>query len=865
MDRLAKRVKLEEASSAPSSAAAAAMATSSPSSPSCSEACSGATAKAAQHRPLLDQDRVDKVKTVISAQFDYEILLKRQELATITDELERGQDILNKLGFLISSNTTIGPTRDTNANASPQSTLPTAPPTPLLLERNGAALTSLPTVPPLSLSPDATAQNPTNAVSATPSAILSSVPTGTGSLPATSVLTSDRINSFQGVPTFTPALPMPVPLTSCVSTPPRPASTGRPFRAATQRDRTYIRGMTPLYVRREDGSFVRITCPGCGRDNFMNMQGFINHCRISHQLEFTSHSKAAEIAGTLVEGKDVPDNISERISSKPTPALRKSASAVASTMSLEDPPQSMRKPKIREYEADVVLDPAGGRDDEEDDEMHDGVFSLHSTSGQDNDRVAAQLTDSGQIPIVKIEPNDQDFPMTPHHSTVDRIVSQSTSTPPLPASARLISPSCVPPPKAQRGYVHNNNHTVALASRHSDTTVIDPPKPTATVVADLLATLPHATSYENDGSRFYIKKRIVVGNISQFIPSHKRDPGAKKFMFKWMVYVRGPPSDPNPTSFLKKVRFYLHPDYRPNDIVEITTPPFHLVQKGYGEFPIRVQLFFADEGRNQPLDIIHMLKLDLFKTGKQVLGSELFYDVELDRNTVFEEAMPMIGCVDRGRYREKGRFAKLRVNGQVDDDEEEEVEEVDEVQRAVEKVLESVVVKYPLVKNATAIMARPPYTLANSAKEFLSWSIGKRKSIEFQRVVYMAQYIMRNHVQIQSPSHLSKTNPISESLSSLTPRQLVEWCREKGLTPQQASTPTFTNDVGVGGLTGNRAKEPEYCWFCGVMGGHGTRLEECRGGALNVYNQGVSSLTSESAWAPFAVVWSVVFHHSFSD
>ena len=158
--------------------------------------------------------------------------------------------------------------------------------------------------------------------------------------------------------------------------------------------------------------------------------------------------------------------------------------------------------------------------------------------------------------------------------------------------------------------------------------------------------------------------------------------------------------DPNPTSFLKKVRFYLHPDYRPNDVVEIISPPFHLVQKGYGEFPVRVQLFFVDNERNHPLDIIHLLKLDLFKTGKQVLGSELFYDVELDRNTVFDTEVPFNGPVERGRYREKGRFAKMKVEGELDhDDDEEQDNEMEETQRAVERILESVVVKFPVVKN----------------------------------------------------------------------------------------------------------------------------------------------------------------------
>ena len=140
------------------------------------------------------------------------------------------------------------------------------------------------------------------------------------------------------------------------------------------------------------------------------------------------------------------------------------------------------------------------------------------------------------------------------------------------------------------------------------------------------------------GSRFYLKKRIIVGNTSKYIPIDSREDNDKS-THKWMVYVRGPPEDPHIDRFIKKVWFFLHPSYRPNDIVEVNKPPFHLTRRGWGEFPVRVQLHFVDP-RNKRVDIIHELKLDRTYTGLQTLGAETVVDLELDRRTFEDNCIP---------------------------------------------------------------------------------------------------------------------------------------------------------------------------------------------------------------------------------
>lgn len=62
------------------------------------------------------------------------------------------------------------------------------------------------------------------------------------------------------------------------------------------------------------------------------------------------------------------------------------------------------------------------------------------------------------------------------------------------------------------------------------------------------------------------KYSILVGNISKWMPSNNSQDNSTH---KWMVYVRGPKENPDISHIVKKVRFFLHPSYQPNDIVDV--------------------------------------------------------------------------------------------------------------------------------------------------------------------------------------------------------------------------------------------------------------------------------------------------------
>jgi ADA HAT complex component 1 len=63
----------------------------------------------------------------------------------------------------------------------------------------------------------------------------------------------------------------------------------------------------PLVIKRtQDGEMVKLYCSHCmpERSDFANVQGFLNHCRISHRLEFKSHEEAAIKCGRVVKPTD---------------------------------------------------------------------------------------------------------------------------------------------------------------------------------------------------------------------------------------------------------------------------------------------------------------------------------------------------------------------------------------------------------------------------------------------------------------------------------------------------------------------------------------------------------------------------------
>lgn len=61
----------------------------------------------------------------------------------------------------------------------------------------------------------------------------------------------------------------------------------------------------PLVIKRtSDNQFVKLACVKCHRTDFSSVQGFLNHCRIAHKIDYKSHEAAAQDCGVPLEAHE---------------------------------------------------------------------------------------------------------------------------------------------------------------------------------------------------------------------------------------------------------------------------------------------------------------------------------------------------------------------------------------------------------------------------------------------------------------------------------------------------------------------------------------------------------------------------------
>lgn len=111
--------------------------------------------------------------------------------------------------------------------------------------------------------------------------------------------------------------------------------------------------------------------------------------------------------------------------------------------------------------------------------------------------------------------------------------------------------------------VHNKNNESTEALEHSQPSHVKKIKlkePTSDNIR-----CNNVENIQSSLKRKKTKHRLLVGNISKWMPSLEND----NTTHKWMVYVRGPKEAPDLSHLIEKVVFYLHPSYKPHDIVEV--------------------------------------------------------------------------------------------------------------------------------------------------------------------------------------------------------------------------------------------------------------------------------------------------------
>lgn len=67
------------------------------------------------------------------------------------------------------------------------------------------------------------------------------------------------------------------------------------------------------------------------------------------------------------------------------------------------------------------------------------------------------------------------------------------------------------------------------------------------------------------------------------------------------------------------------------EICFFSSPPFQLAKRGWGEFFIRVKLYFHDHLLQKPIQIAHKLALDKEHSGLQKMGKFQFNEISLKK------------------------------------------------------------------------------------------------------------------------------------------------------------------------------------------------------------------------------------------
>lgn len=63
--------------------------------------------------------------------------------------------------------------------------------------------------------------------------------------------------------------------------------------------------------------------------------------------------------------------------------------------------------------------------------------------------------------------------------------------------------------------------------------------------------------------------RLIVGNTYQYLTPLPGEEALDTFRYKWQVYVRVPPGDPDTATFLQSVTFVLDQSYSPHHVITL--------------------------------------------------------------------------------------------------------------------------------------------------------------------------------------------------------------------------------------------------------------------------------------------------------
>lgn len=325
-------------------------------------------------------------------------------------------------------------------------------------------------------------------------------------------------------------------------------------------------------------------------------------------------------------------------------------------------------------------------------------------------------------------------------------------------------------------------------------------------------------------SRFYLKRRIIIGNSAKFLGEQKRRElfanynsssgggGGKNIpTHMWRLYVKTPNNNYHKGlgsvidsthqigSFIKGIRFILHPSFKPNDIIDKFScsqdtadgTEIELIQCSYGEFPVRIQIYFWDP-KNKPIELVHHLRfLSIGSTSSSqnnrfVTVCEQVHEIEIDRKTIFVDN-PLLNC-GSGSEREFTDLLPI------------ESDEELPLNSTCIDLLTLVIDDFPLAGQMRGQISSSAtdglfYEPMPSMESFMRLPLLEQKEHERERARSVWQFLTSKY-------------PSSFTLSV---DEILSWCREKGHTPKSIVTLLTSLEH-----TDNPLQPLLYCRFCGA-------------------------------------------------
>lgn len=297
----------------------------------------------------------------------------------------------------------------------------------------------------------------------------------------------------------------------------------------------------------------------------------------------------------------------------------------------------------------------------------------------------------------------------------------------------------------------------------------------------------HQADVETLHSRYYIRKRIIIGNIARHLDNvedlNEVEAATRQIpTHEWRLFIRPYDRHDDIEGYIERVRFHLHPSYAPNDVIDISGKPFELRMTGWGEFPARLEVFFKNP-KNKSVEFVHFIRLYGCKSRSPVLMSEQAYDLELDKKT-FVPPSESITFDDNSRP-------------------ESNVYSVDDALAVASR-------QFPLFGSTSSKPTTgQAYNKAVSYAEFMKLSTFDQAALEKERALALQRHLLPAHPE-------------------LTVDYVVEWCRRNGLTPLVVpNKATISNTTDLAnyenededddlGITEGDLQKLQYCRYCGL-------------------------------------------------